>query len=293
MISVKHPRLSRRNFLAAAGTTAAMFASPPLHARTELRSTYENHVAGIRIKPGHWRPHYPWEHIAWVSPSWPSQDYLWMDFPEAIFTSQGLIYLSHINPPIDTVYGDSLPAVAWSETGDGISFERVLPSRIAFGGSLKKGSDHTVDLELHIHNGSGEALNDITLQTCAFLRGIKEFADYTRENKFIHTAKKGWVTMEAARDLPQGDQPYRVGWRTRGNPVADVPLVAMVSNQAERLVAFTWGKNTLSMVSNPNHPCFHADPRFPDLEPGENASVTGKLIFFEGKLADFDYTPYR
>lgn len=283
--------VSRRAFLGAAAMSMAALTT---RAQEAAKETYETEAKGIRIKPGSWRPHYPWEHIAWVSPSWPSQDYLWMDFPEAIFTSQGLIYLSHINPPIDTVY-DSLPAVPWTVTDDGISFDRVLPSKIAFGGSLKKSSDTTVDLKLHIHNGSGDPLNDITLQTCAFLRGIKEFGDYTRENKYIHTPDQGWITMEAARDLPEGaNQPYRVGWRTRGNPIADAPMVAMVSNRedADRLVAFTWGKSTLSMVSNPNHPCFHADPQFPDLAPGENASIHGKLIFFEGKLDDFDYAKH-
>lgn len=290
MKTTDNARLTRRGFLGAAALSAAVLGSGK---KASAEETYATHAKGIRIKPGHWRPHYPWEHIAWVSPAWPSQDYIWMDFPEAIFTSQGLIYLSHINPPIDTVYGDSLPAVGWNVLDDGMSFERVLPNKIAFGGSLMKSSDTTVDLELHIHNGSGDALNDITLQTCAFLRGIKELGDYTRENKFIHTPDQGWITMEAARALPEGgDQPYRVGWRTRGNPIADVPMVATVSNESDRLFAYTWGKHTLSMVSNPNHPCVHADPQFPDLAPGQNASVTGKLIFFEGKLEAFDYATY-
>lgn len=283
--------LSRRTFL---GTTVLSLAALTARAQEAAKDTYETQAKGIRILPGQWRPHYPWEHIAWVSPAWPSQDYIWMDFPEAIFTSQGLIYLSHINPPIDTVY-ESLPAVPWTETADSLSFERVLPSKIAFGGSLRKSSDTTVDLELHIHNGSGEPLNDITLQTCAFLRGIKEFGDYTRENKFIHTPDQGWITMEAARALPEGgSQPYRVGWRTRGNPIADVPMVVTVSNneKANRLFAFTWLDSTLSMVGNPNHPCVHADPHFPDLAPGEHASAKGKLVFFEGKLEDFDYAKY-
>ena len=33
----------------------------------------------------------------------------------------------------------------------------------------------------------------------------------------------------------------------------------------------------------------HADPEFKDLQPGEGASIRGKIIFFEGKLADFDF----
>jgi len=282
------PGLSRRAFLGAAAAGATALALRDARATEE---TYATHARGIRILPGHWRPHYPWEQIAWVSPSWPSQDYLWLDFPEAIFSSQGLLFLSHVNPPFPTVH-EKLPSVPWTVSENGMSFERMLPDRIAFGGSLMKRDDTTVDLELHIHNGSGEALNDITLQTCAYLRGIKEFAAFTRENKYIHTADRGWISMEAARALPEGgDAPYCLGWRG-GNPIADLPVAVATSGEADRLFAFTWGTSTLSLVGNPNHPCVHADPKFPDLAPGERASIKGRLIFFEGKLEDFDVSSY-
>ena len=42
----------------------------------------------------------------------------------------------------------------------------------------------------------------------------------------------------------------------------------------------------------PRHPCVHADPRFPDLAPGEGASIRGKLIFFEGSLDELDPKKY-
>ncbi|MCB9784325.1 MAG: hypothetical protein H6751_15285 [Candidatus Omnitrophica bacterium] len=255
------------------------------------KETYETHAKGIRILPGEWRPHYPWEHIVWVSPSWPSQDYIWLDFPEAIFTSQGLIYLSHVNPPIHTVFHD-LPKIPWEKTDKGIRFNRELPNGVVFGGSVQEGEGSTVDLELHLKNGTSEPLNNISLQTCAFLRAIKEFADYTRDNKYVHVPQKGWIPLEEARSMEDGNENYRVGWRTRGNPVADFPAMVTVSNQAERLVAMTWFDDTLSMVSNPNHPCMHADPKFEDLEPGEVREVHGKLIFFEGPLEEFVFENY-
>jgi hypothetical protein len=87
--------------------------------------------------------------------------------------------------------------------------------------------------------------------------------------------------------LPEGTGPYRVGWRKSGKVLADLPVIVTVSNQAQRLIAMTWGKDTLSLVSNPNHPCMHADPRFQDLQPGEGGSIRGKITFFEGMLADF------
>jgi hypothetical protein len=73
-----------------------------------------------------------------------------LDFPEAIFTSQGLLYLSHVNPRIPSVFSD-LPRVPWRETKDGVVFERTLPNGVAFGGRVKKETDSAVALEIHIH----------------------------------------------------------------------------------------------------------------------------------------------
>lgn len=290
---------SRRAFLKTSGAVAAAVVvcrKFPLSLAAATNSSnapaptesYETHAKGIRILPGQWRPHYPWEHIAWVSPSWPSQDYLWLDFPEAVFSNQGLLYLSHVNPPIQTVFSD-LPAVPWRPVPAGIAFDRTLPNGVAFGGSVTRANANTVALELHLENGSAQPLTNITLQTCVFLRGIKEFADYTRANKFVHLAERGWVSVQDTSALPENSGPYRVGWRRSGKRLADWPVLATVSNQGGRLVAMTWQQDTLSLVSNPNHPCMHADPQFKDLTPGQRASIRGKLLFFEGRLEDLNY----
>lgn len=293
--------VSRRTFLKTGGVAAAATAvsgvmpaagqpqpSAADGGAAKTRDTYETHAKGIRILPGHWRPHYPWEHIAWVSPAWPSQEYLWLDFPEAIFSSQGLLFLSHVNPGIDAVFPD-LPKAPWREVANGIAFDRHLPNGVSFGGSVSRQDGTKVALELRLRNGSNAPLRNIELQTCAFLRGIKEFADFTRDNKFVHVPGKGWVTLMEARDLPPDGSPYRVGWRSKGRPVADRPFMVTRSNLAARWAGMTWGKDTLSLVGNPHHPCMHADPKFKDLEPGEAAAIHGTLFFFEGELAGYDF----
>jgi hypothetical protein len=249
--------------------------------------TYETQAKGIRILPGQWRPHYRWEQIAWVSPAWPSQEYLWLDFPEAIFTDQGLLYLSHVNPPLPVLFSD-LPKVEWRQTPEGMTFERELPNGVRFGGSVTRKHPSTVALELHLTNGSDQALTHIRLQTCLFLRGVKEFCDFTRDSKFVHVADLGWITLTQARTIKREGAPYTIGFGGKGEPVADSPVIVCVSNQAPRLVAMTWYDATASMTVNPGHPCMHADPGFPDLAPGETASVHGEVIFFEGALSDFE-----
>ena len=256
----------------------------PAFAQSE---TYETHAKGIRILPGQWRPHYPFEQIVWISPSWPSQDYIWLDFPEAIFSDQGLLYLSHVNPAITPLFPD-LPKIPWRAILGGLSFDRRLPNGVSFGGSVIKKSGSVVELELHLHNGSPAPLTHITLQTCAYLRGIKEFADFTRDNKFVHLPS-GWVRLSEALAARKSEPAsYRVGWRTKGRPIADRPVLVTVSNQPQRLVAMTWHKDALSLIANPNHPCMHADPQFKDLAPGERASIRGHILFFEGSLPEFD-----
>ena len=251
----------------------------------EEKQTYENHMKGIRILPGHWRPHYPFEQIAWVSPPWPSQDYIWLDFPEAIFTSIGLIFLSHVNPPFPVVFPD-LPKVPWVERPDGLAFDRELPNGIRFGGSVLRKEESIVSLNLYIDNGCKEPLKKIKLQTCAYLRAIQEFGEYTYGNKLVHVPEKGWMKFAEARDSGIKSGRFKLGWRS-GPAACDLPVMITLSNQDKRLVGMTWYDSTNTMVSNPERPCMHADPVFPDLEPGQRADIYGELLFFEGSPEDF------
>jgi hypothetical protein len=253
-----------------------------LSARQE---TYETHAKGMRIIPGQWRPHYPFEQIAWVSPSWPSQDYIWLDFPEAIFCSMGCIYLSHVNPQVKVEFSN-LEKVPWQETPDGLSFERILPNGVKFGGALHQKESFVASMELYMENGSTEILRNIRLQTCAFLRGITEFSEYTTANKYVYLSGLGWQNLEQARGSKVHGK-YHLGFRGGGPAVADLPVIVTLSSQAKRLVAMTWYDDTISMISNPRHPCMHADPKFPDLEPGEKNTIHGELIFFDGTLSEF------
>jgi hypothetical protein len=285
--------LTRRSFLKSAGLTTAFVAiggslpvcSQPATVAQKVKDTYATHAKGIRILPGQWRPHYRWEQIAWISPAWPSQEYLWLDFPEAIFSNQGLLFLSHVNPKFPAVFPD-LPAVPWREIPNGLAFERRLPNGISFGGSVVRKSDTMAGVELHIENGSREPLTDIKLQTCLYLRAIKEFADFTNENKFVHLPDLGWQSYPKANEAKVEAGRYRLGWRA-GRALADWSMIATVSNQGKRLVAFTWLKDGFSLVCNARHPCMHSDPQFPDLAPGTKASIYGEIIFFEGTLDDF------
>lgn len=251
-----------------------------------MNGAYELHAKGIRILPGQWRPHYHFEQIAWISPPWPCQDYLWLDFPEAIFADSGLLYLSHVNPNFPVVF-PNLSRVSWQIDDGDLSFRRILPNGVIFGGSLVANSESTVALELYIENGSDEPLTGIRLQTCAYLRAIREFADFTVTNKFVRLAEAGWVNFEQAQ-LTSETGKYRLGFRGTGPAVADWPVFVTISNVAQRLVAMTWYESSASIMSNPKHPCMHVDPVFPDIAPNRRENIRGELLFFEGSLEHFE-----
>jgi len=250
-----------------------------------MPDTYETHAKDIRILPGQWRPHYPFEQVAWVSPAWPSQDYIWLDFPEAIFCNLGLLYLGHSSPAHPTVFPD-LEKVAWQSDGNRMSFERTLPNHVVFGGSLATEDPAAIEMTLFIRNGTDQPITDIKVQTCAYLRAIRELALFSMSNKYVHVAEKGWIPFDSAEGDTTASGQYRLGWRD-GPKVADLPVIVTVSEHGDRMVGMTWHENTYSLVGNPNHPCMHADPFFPDLEPGQEEHIRGEMLFFEGTLPGF------
>ena len=260
-----------------------IFALPSLKAEEADRPTLE-----MAILPGQWRPEFPFEQIAWVRSPWSKEmhpDYVILDFPEAIFVGQDLLYLGHTNPRFPSLYAD-LPAVPWRWEDDKMFFDRTLPNGVQFGGSLALNGPSIVSLELFIKNGSPQPLNDIKLQTCALLKHTTHFSKNTAENKMVHMPDGEWVDFDKASVVKEPQGQFLVGWRS-GPAAADLPVMATVSDLPNQLIAMTWYDATLSMTSNPWHPCMHADPVFPNLAPGEQATIHGELIFFEGTLEEF------
>ncbi|MFC1717238.1 hypothetical protein ACFL6S_26490, partial [Candidatus Poribacteria bacterium] len=95
----------------------------------EITRIFNKAVDGIHICRGNWRPMFGSEHIVWVSPPWESQEYLYIDFPEAIFIDDTLLYLGHVNPRFPARYCYQLPNASWIETDSVVRYERELRIR--------------------------------------------------------------------------------------------------------------------------------------------------------------------
>ena len=239
----------------------------------------------IRIEPGSWRPEGPYEQIAWVHLPWPGAGTVMLDFPEAVFSDQGLLFLSHRSACFHPKWPD-LPKADWQSVPGGIAFERRLPNGFVYGGRLVAATDDRVDMALWARNEDDISIGQLKTQVCVYLPKAPDFAERTMDNKWVHVTGRGWMRYDEAEAAGVKTGQWRLGWRS-GLPSCDAPLIATTSADGTRLVATEWGDATYALTGNPAHPCMHADPDWPDLAPGASAEITGRLHFFDGTLDQF------
>ena len=179
---------------------------------------------------------------------WDDDDYVVADVPEAIWSNLGLTYLAHTH--IDTVWSKKklvLEKLEWDRKTDGsLVMERELPNGIRFGTKVMPGKK-LVRMEMWLRNGSSKKLTGLRVQNCVMLKNAKKFNRQTDENKLL---KDGWCACrseDGKRWIVTGWQPIHRAW------------------------------------ANTRVPCLHADPQFPDCEPGKTVWLRGYVSFFEGK----------
>ncbi len=179
---------------------------------------------------------------------WDPNSYVVADVPEAIWSNLGLTYLAHTH--IDTIWtkqGITLPKLEWNRRPDGsLDIERTLPNGIAFGVKTVPAKD-AVRMEMWLKNGTDQRLTDLRVQMCVMTRMAPGFAEQTNKNKVFTN-----------------------------------PYVACRSADGKRWVITAW-ENCNHPWGNEQCPCFHSDPKFPDLEPGQQHRLRGWLSFYEGE----------
>ncbi len=186
---------------------------------------------------------------------WDPNSYIVVDLPEAIWSNLGLTYLAHTH--IDTIWtkqGINLPKLEWNRRADGtLDIERQLPNGIVFGAEVKPTRD-AVRMELWLKNGTKEPLTGLRVQICVMPKMAKGFAQQTNENKILTN-----------------------------------PYVACRSGDGKRWIITAW-ENCDRPWANQQCPCFHSDPKFPDLELGQMHRLRGWLSFYEGSDVEAEFT---
>jgi hypothetical protein len=178
---------------------------------------------------------------------WDANSYVVVDVPEAIWSNLGLTYLAHTH--IDTIWTKQeikLPKLEWNRHPDGtLDIERKLPNGIAFGVKVKP-TKEAVRMELWLKNGTDQKLGDLRIQNCVMTKMAAGFEQQTNENKVFTN-----------------------------------PYVACRNTDSKRWIITAW-ENCNNPWGNAQCPCFHSDPKFPDLEPGQTYRLQGWLSFYEG-----------
>ena len=101
---------------------------------------------------------------------------------------------------------------------------------------LRKRLSEAVVTLLRDH-GSPHPLTNIRLQTCGYLRAIREFADFTNDNKFVHLPGRGWQSLRKSIEIRASEGRYAL--RGIGLPGADLPVIAALSSLGQRFVTMT------------------------------------------------------
>ncbi|MBN2133239.1 MAG: hypothetical protein JW741_27315 [Sedimentisphaerales bacterium] len=178
---------------------------------------------------------------------WDPNSYVVLDIPEALWSNLGLTYLAHTH--INTIWtqqGVELKKLEWNRHPDGsLDVERTLPNGLAFGVKVRPARD-AVHMEMWLRNGTQEKLTDLRVQNCVMPKMAKGFAALTNDNKVLTN-----------------------------------PYVACRSDDGKRWIITAW-EGCYRPWANPDCPCFHSDPKFPDAEPGQTHRLRGRLSFYEG-----------
>jgi hypothetical protein len=177
----------------------------------------------------------------------PGGGYAVVDFPEALWADGELQYLAHTHIP--TVWekkGVLLPRMDWTRDGDALEARRILPDGLAFYARVSPDADGATML-LKLRNDGDRKRTGLRVQVCVLLKAATGFAQQTRDNK---------------KHLPGA-------------------VCAARSSEAPRWIAVRFER--AKTWDNPPCPCIHSDPSFPDLAPGEEAAVRGRVWLHEGE----------
>lgn len=182
---------------------------------------------------------------------WDGGGYAVVDVPEAIWVQSAekrqLLYLAHTHvPTIWTERNQELMAQEWSRSRPHeFSITRELPNRVKFG-VVARFDEHALRMELFVENHSGEVLRGLDVQNCVMLHGCPEFDSVATERL-----------------------------------VSASPLIACGNAAKNRWIISGW-RGCVRTWGNLGCPCIHADPKFPDCEPGQRQRLHGWVSFYEG-----------
>lgn len=224
--------------------------------------------------------------------------------PERIFCDEGVL-VGHDIWRVDT-------PVAWSNTSEGTwSFERKNRDDTK-NGVVKHAIDYQLQIDpkpygalltLSVTNTGDETLHNIVGHIC-----LGHLSPPFRDPSFQRSYVRVDGEFLSLGITDRGTNPIRAHYRVRGFPAikifnnpdnrfwggpspeqTDNGLILTLTESRQQGVVL-WFDPASEVFQNSDEPnmCIHSDPYFGDLEPGASNQVQGRLILFDGSLAEFE-----
>jgi hypothetical protein len=240
-------RYSTAEMAAVCGTPESEIAQQPVHAASHETPRLLPYPGGRHVRIGFLEgainPLRGTKAAAFLP--WDPASYAVVDLPEAIFTSDGLLFLAHTHVP--TIWNEKnviIENTDWIREANTLRSEWKLPNAVGFGATLKPAADG-LEMELWLRNGTPDPLQKLRTQICVLLKQATGFNQQT-------IANKTFGKTEAVVKSADGKYSIATEWERCGR---------------------TWG--------NAQCPCMHSDPVLPDCAAGETVRVRGRLRFVQ------------
>ncbi len=178
--------------------------------------------------------------------------------------------------------------IRWESLSDGAwQYECTFPGKARMRVTLVPGRDH-VDFTIALRNLSGEPFTGVFSNTCFNPHASPYFEDPERVRTFVWTdgGPTGLLELPIA---PRSGEPLHGGWGVaaadqpapRGGHLVRWPLIGLRSRDGQYVIAQAYAEGT-TVANNAHYSCLHSRPRWPDIAPGEECAVTGKVYFLRG-----------
>ncbi|HUT92808.1 MAG TPA: SUMF1/EgtB/PvdO family nonheme iron enzyme [Thermoguttaceae bacterium] len=178
--------------------------------------------------------------------------------------------------------------VQWQQSAEGAcEYLCKFPGKAEMRVTLVPMSD-CVDFTIAIRNLTDEPFTGVQTNTCFNVHASPYFENPERTRSFVWTDAGPTCMLRMPIGHGSGE-PLHGGWGVAradqespaGGSLVRHPIIAIASRDGQWIIAQAYGEGT-SVASNAHYSCLHARPRWPDVPPGEERSMTGKYYFLRG-----------
>jgi len=180
----------------------------------------------------------------------------------------------------------------WEKKADGsCAYQCTFPGKARMQVTLVPHLD-SVDFTIAIENLTDKPFVGVGTNTCFNVQQSAYFEDPERDRSFVWT-DDGHTCLVEMPISPSSGEPLHGGWQVavagqaapKGGPLVRYPFIGIRSRDGQWVIAQAYGEGT-SVATNAHYSCLHTRPRWPDIPPGQQRSMTGKLYFIRGGPED-------